>query len=180
MFKLLFLSFLVIPIVEIAILIQVAAVVGGWTTVLLVICTAFFGAKTVKQQGLKTYGQIQEKIALGQIPSEELFSGVCILISGVLLLTPGILTDILGFSLLTPAIRQVLITAIKQRINHHVFHQAQSQSNSQPNSGYFSFESRHFSSSETDADQHPLSNDAANDDQQHNAEIIEGEFKRKD
>lgn len=119
MFKILFLLFLVVPIIEISILIQLSEVIGGWTTILVVILTAYLGAKMVKQQGLQTVQQIQLKSASGQIPGEELFSGVCILISGVLLVTPGILTDVFGFLLLTPVVRKKMAAVLKQKI--HLF-----------------------------------------------------------
>ncbi|MFT5164066.1 MAG: UPF0716 protein FxsA [Alteromonadaceae bacterium] len=119
MFRILFMLFLVVPIVEISILIQLSEVIGGWPTILLVIITAYLGAKMVKQQGLQTVQQIQQKSASGQLPAEELFSGVCILISGVLLLTPGILTDVFGFLLLTPVVRQRMVSMLKKKI--HLF-----------------------------------------------------------
>lgn len=137
MFRTLFVLFLIVPIVEISILIQLSDVIGGWPTILLVVLTAYLGAKMVKQQGLATLAQIQQKSAQGQIPGEELFSGVCILISGVLLLTPGILTDVLGFALLTPAIRKVMVTELKKRI--HLF-----AANSGGAQGGFSFSSTDF------------------------------------
>lgn len=117
MSRILFVLFIVVPIVEIAMLIQVSEVIGGWTTVLLIIITAYVGAKMVKQQGLQTIAKIQQKSAQGQIPGEELFSGVCILISGVLLVTPGIATDVIGFLLLTPAVRKKMAQQLKSRIN---------------------------------------------------------------
>lgn len=139
MFRTLFVLFLIVPIVEISILIQLAEVIGGWTTILVVVLTAYAGAKMVKQQGVATLAQIQQKSASGQIPGEELFSGVCILISGVLLLTPGILTDVLGFALLTPAIRKLMIVELKKRI--HLF-----AANGGQNAGQsgFSFSSQDF------------------------------------
>ena len=136
MFRTLFVLFLIVPIVEISILIQLSEVIGGWPTILLVVLTAYLGAKMVKQQGLATLAQIQQKSAQGQIPGEELFSGVCILISGVLLLTPGILTDVLGFTLLTPAIRKLMVTELKKRI--HLF------AANSGGQGGFSFNSQDF------------------------------------
>ncbi|MFT4928631.1 MAG: UPF0716 protein FxsA [Phenylobacterium sp.] len=119
MFKILFLMFLIIPIIEISILIQLSDVIGGWPTILLVIVTAYLGAKMVKQQGMETIEQVKAKADSGQIPAEELFAGVCILISGVLLVTPGILTDVVGFLLLTPMIRERMAAVLKEKI--HLF-----------------------------------------------------------
>ena len=206
MFRTLFVLFLIVPIVEISILIQLSEVIGGWTTILLVVLTAYLGAKMVKQQGLATLAQIQKKSAQGQIPGEELFSGVCILISGVLLLTPGILTDILGFALLTPAIRKLMIVELKKRI--HLF------AANSGGQGGFTFTSTDFSSTDFGRHQfHTHNLDGANereyenqyeqqrydynveqeDDYQHTARssghiqtdndgnnVIDGEFQRKD
>lgn len=180
MFKVLFLLFLIVPIIEISVLVQLAGVIGGWTTILLVICTAFLGAKMVKQQGLETLAQIKQKSATGHIPGEELFSGVCILISGVLLLTPGILTDVLGFALLTPLVRQRMAKVLKQKIHLFAANSGQGQA--------FSFTSQQFSSQDEHA-----ANESHNSghlfsehrEQRHDEQgainnVIDGEFKRKD
>ncbi len=173
MFKFLFLLFIVVPIVEIGILLQVSEVIGGWTTLLVVIATAFFGARLVKLQGLQTYQKIQQKSAQGQIPGEELFSGICILISGVLLLTPGIVTDVIGFLLLTPAVRKVMIKELKKRI--HLFGPGAGQSQ------FFTYTSHtHYQQdyeSQGNTFEHP------NDDPDRinrPSGVIDGEFTRKD
>ena len=182
MFRILFVLFLIVPIVEISILIQLSEVIGGWPTILLVVVTAYLGAKMVKQQGLATLAQIQQKSAMGQIPGEELFSGVCILVSGVLLLTPGILTDILGFTLLTPAIRKLMVVELKKRIHLFAANGAQ---------GQFFYSSQQFSSQDftrhqgdlDDAEQQQFEQPRSQahietDSEGHN--VIEGEFQRKD
>lgn len=120
MFRLLFLLFLVVPIVEIAMLIQLSEIIGGWETIAIVILTAYFGAKLVKQQGLQAVQSIQLKLAQGQIPSKELFTGICVLISGVLLVTPGIMTDIVGFLLLTPVFRDQLAVHLKDKFQTNI------------------------------------------------------------
>ena len=105
MFKALLLVFIIIPIIETALLIQVSEVIGGWSTIALVIVTAFIGAKLVKQQGTDALKNVQTQMAQGQMPAQDLFSGLCVIIAGVLLVTPGIVTDIFGFLLLTPLVR---------------------------------------------------------------------------
>ncbi|WP_105166762.1 FxsA family protein [Pseudoalteromonas sp. T1lg23B] len=115
MFRILFVLFVVVPIIEIALLIQVSDIIGGFATIALVILTAMFGAKLVKTQGLSAYSDVQGQMARGQMPARELFTGLCVIIAGVLLMTPGIVTDALGFMLLTPAIRTMLAkTLMKQ------------------------------------------------------------------
>lgn len=112
MFRILFLLFIVVPIIEIALLIQVSDVIGGFATIALVIVTAVIGAKCVKQQGLGAYSNVQQQMAQGQLPGEHIFTGLCVIIAGVLLMTPGIMTDVLGFLLLTPAVRNHLSKAL--------------------------------------------------------------------
>lgn len=191
MFRVLFLLFLVVPIIEISILIQLSDVIGGWPTILLVILTAYFGAQMVKQQGLQTIAQIQQKAGSGQIPGVELFSGVCILISGVLLLTPGILTDVLGFLLLTPVVRVRMAEVLKKKIHLFGANAAGQQSGQQPGQGPFTFTSSHFTSHDHEHfNPHQQENiQSANDDEHNNRpmndedqsnNIIDGEFKRKD
>lgn len=112
MFRFLFLLFILVPIIEIALLIQVAEVIGGFATIALVIVTAILGAKLVKKQGMGALQNVQTQMAQGQMPAQELFTGLCVIIAGVLLMTPGIMTDVFGFLLLTPAIRNKLAAGL--------------------------------------------------------------------
>ncbi|MFC3033486.1 FxsA family protein [Pseudoalteromonas fenneropenaei] len=120
MFRLLFLLFIAVPIVEIALLIQVSEVIGGWATIALVIATAVLGAKLVKQQGTQALRSVQGEMARGQMPAKELFDGLCVVIAGVLLMTPGIMTDALGFLLLTPLVRAKLAAGLMRQATVHV------------------------------------------------------------
>lgn len=112
MFRFLFLLFILVPIIEIALLIQVAEVIGGFATIALVIITAIVGAKLVRTQGMGALQNVQSQMAQGQMPAKELFTGLCVIIAGILLLTPGIMTDVFGFLLLTPAIRNKLAAGL--------------------------------------------------------------------
>ncbi len=105
MFRALFILFILVPIIEIALLIQVAEVIGGWPTIALIVLTALVGARLVKQQGLSAIQNAQLEMAQGKMPAQELFTGICVIIAGVLLLTPGIMTDLFGFLLLMPPVR---------------------------------------------------------------------------
>lgn len=87
MFRFLFLLFIIIPIIEIFLLMQIGALIGAWPTIAIVIITAWLGAKNVKQQGIATVNLVQTKMAQGQTPSEEIMSGLMLLIAGVLLVT---------------------------------------------------------------------------------------------
>ncbi len=118
MFKILFLLFVTVPLVEIYFLIQVGQQVGALTTVLLCILTATLGAILLRIQGLLTLLRAREKLNQGEIPADHLLEGLILLIAGVLLLTPGFVTDVIGFLCLVPSLRSML--ALK--LLHQAFH----------------------------------------------------------
>ncbi|MPY70066.1 MAG: hypothetical protein GEU92_08260 [Alphaproteobacteria bacterium] len=102
------LAFLAVPIVEIALLIQVGGMIGVWNTVALVVLTAIIGAALLRAQGTKTLIAAQESLRRNEMPVVELFDGACLLVAGVLLLTPGFFTDTIGFLLFVPPLRRAL------------------------------------------------------------------------
>ncbi|MGA9596505.1 MAG: FxsA family protein [Acidimicrobiia bacterium] len=104
----LFLAFLLVPPIEIGLFIVVGGWIGLWPTVGIVLLTAFLGARLVSRQGRGVLGQLRAEFVAGQFPATTLAHGAMILISGALLLTPGFLTDLIGFSLLSPQIREAL------------------------------------------------------------------------
>ena len=109
MFKILFLLFLATPLVEIYFLIQIGSYIGALPTILLCILTAAGGAILLRIQGIQTLFSAQQKLRQGEIPADDLLGGLILLISGVLLLTPGFITDVIGFLCLVPALRSLLI-----------------------------------------------------------------------
>jgi UPF0716 protein FxsA len=109
MFRSLFILFLLVPLIEIYFLIQVGEEVGAGWTIFLVVATAVIGAGLLRLQGLNTMQRAQQSLAQGQLPALTMLEGVALLISGGLLLTPGFFTDIIGFLLLVPPLRQALI-----------------------------------------------------------------------
>ncbi|BBN82958.1 membrane protein FxsA [Pseudoalteromonas sp. A25] len=167
MFRILFVLFIVVPIIEIALLIQVSDIIGGVATIALVILTAIFGAKLVKQQGLSAYSNVQGQMAQGQMPATELFAGLCVIIAGVLLMTPGIMTDILGFMLLTPAIRAQLAKALMKQVTVKM-QSSMSQS--------------HTTFTHHSGAAHPFehADDTHSQNKEHPSNTIEGEYQRKD
>ena len=116
MFRVLFLLFILIPIIEISVLMQVGAWFGLWPTIAIVIITAWLGAKYVKQQGLATLQSVQNKMAQGQMPSDEIVEGLLLLVAGVVLVTPGFVTDIVGLLILFPPIRKSIVKKVQQHI----------------------------------------------------------------
>lgn len=109
MFKLLFLMFLLIPVIELFVLIEVGNEIGAIWTILLVLTTAIAGAWMVKLQGIATMFRAREALARGQTPAIEMMEGAALVVSGFLLLIPGFVTDMIGFLLLVPAIRKTLL-----------------------------------------------------------------------
>ncbi len=107
---LILLTFLCIPIAEIAIFIKAGQVIGlGWTLAVVVL-TAVAGTALLRRQGLKVLAQTQEKLNRGELPVGEMFDGLCILAAGALLLTPGFITDAIGLALFIPPVRRVIGT----------------------------------------------------------------------
>lgn len=100
-------AFVVVPIVEIYVIIQVGQAIGPWWTILLLIADSVLGAWLVKREGRRAWAALQQAIGSGRMPSRELADGALVLIGGTLLLTPGFLTDIVGFFLLLPFTRPI-------------------------------------------------------------------------
>ncbi|MEM6407494.1 MAG: FxsA family protein [Pseudomonadota bacterium] len=117
----LFLLFVTIPIVEIALFIQIGGWLGLWPTLGIVILTAVLGTVLVRAQGLQAMGQIKSNLNELRDPTEALAHGAMILASGLLLLTPGFFTDAVGFSLLVPPVRLALFRYIRKRIKVQSF-----------------------------------------------------------
>ena len=105
---LLLILFIAVPIAEIAIFIQAGERFGLWPTLGLVILTAILGTTLLRYQGLRALHRVKESLNRGEMPIGEVFTGLCLLVAGALLLTPGFLTDGVGFALFIPAIRQAI------------------------------------------------------------------------
>jgi UPF0716 protein FxsA len=105
-YQIIFLIVLILPFAEIYLLLSVGSVIGAFPTIFLVILTAILGAGLLRQQGFSTFQRFQSALAQGVMPAYEMVEGLIILVGGVLLLTPGFITDLIGFACLTPSIRQ--------------------------------------------------------------------------
>lgn len=110
------LALILTPLVEIAVLIEVGTVIGTLETVLVIVATAILGAFLLRGQGLAVLSRAQASLGRGEMPVTEVFEGLFLVIAGALLLTPGFVTDIIGFVLLVPAARR----ALGQRIFRHL------------------------------------------------------------
>lgn len=101
-------AFIIVPIIEIALFIEIGGRVGLWNTIALIVLTAMLGTWLLRAQGLGTLHRAQQSLARNVFPVAELFDGLCLLVAGVLLLTPGFLTDTLGFLLMVPPLRRLV------------------------------------------------------------------------
>jgi UPF0716 protein FxsA len=101
-----FLLFALVPMLELYILIKVGSIIGAGPTIVLVILTAIVGAYLAKQQGMHTMYRIRQSLSQNMLPAEELVDAFLILIAGLVLLTPGFITDLLGLLILFPPTRK--------------------------------------------------------------------------
>ncbi|NRB39844.1 MAG: FxsA family protein [Pseudomonadales bacterium] len=107
--------FIVIPIIEMWVLIQVGGMIGAWPTIGLVLLTAMIGLHLLKQQGLSTLMRANQKMAEGNLPAEEMLEGIALAIGGALLLTPGFFTDAIGFVCLLPFTRKLVVKQLLKK-----------------------------------------------------------------
>lgn len=112
----LLIAFIAVPMIEIALFIQVGGVIGIWWTLLIVLATAIAGSYLVRTQGLREMNNLQRSFSQMEDPTEPLANGAMILFAGALLLTPGFFTDIVGLSLLVPAVRRRAYLLLRSRI----------------------------------------------------------------
>ena len=117
MFGKLFLLFVLVPVAEIYLLVTVGGAIGAFPTVALVILTALAGAHLARMQGMSTMLRIRENLDQGFMPAEELLDGVLIFLAGMVLLTPGFLTDIAGLLILLPATRNLFKKWLRKKFD---------------------------------------------------------------
>lgn len=112
----LFLILLAVPVIEIALFIELGGWLGTWPTIGLVVLTAVIGSILLRQQGLQALRDVQGRLASGEDPGRLLADGAMILVAGALLLTPGFFTDAIGFALLIPWVRAAVWGWIRTRV----------------------------------------------------------------
>jgi UPF0716 protein FxsA len=121
----LLLAFIAIPMIEIALFIQVGGFIGIWWTLLIVLLTAIAGSYLVRSQGLQELSKLQNSFKDLQDPTEPLANGAMILFAGALLLTPGFFTDAVGLSLLVPGVRRAVFQWVKGKVKVQQFEMGQ-------------------------------------------------------
>lgn len=151
------LLFIIIPLVELYVIIAVGEEIGALWTVMLVLLTAVIGVNLLRMQGMSTLARAQKNMAMGAIPAMEMMEGVALAVAGVLLITPGFITDTIGFLCLFPLSRQAIIRFIMAKATVHT------------NMGGFQSHQRH---------EPPSEQSGSNRTKQ--GRTIEGEYRRED
>ncbi len=159
--RFLLLLFIVIPVIEITVLINVGQAIGAWYTVGLVLLSAFIGVNMLRYQGLSTLARAQQRMNEGQIPGNEMVEGIVLAVGGALLLTPGFVTDVIGFFCLIPFTRQRLAKLLMSRFTLVAMSRRQD--------GFSPQDSSH-------QQQYP----PRRHDIDRNGDIIDGDFRRED
>lgn len=114
------LLFVIVPLLELALLIQMGQVVGFWPTIALVVFTGVTGAWLARKEGLRTLWRLRDDLENGRVPAQAIMDGMAVFTGGALLLTPGILTDLIGFSLLFPGTRHAVQRRIMARLERRI------------------------------------------------------------
>ncbi|WP_334019587.1 FxsA family protein [Alteromonas sp. S015] len=171
--RVLFVLFALLPILEIALLINVGNVIGGWNTVGLVILSAFIGAYFVKREGVSTLQTAQEKMQRNEVPGKELVEGLMLVVAGILLVTPGFITDIFGFLLAMPGSRHFFVAQVSKHMKMRVVMSGAGAGGAGPSAGGFNTNGQQspFGSDPFGNSDSPFNTSAKNKD-----DVIEGEY----
>ena len=116
----LFLIFILVPVIEIGLFIEIGGWIGTWSTIGLIVLTAFLGSWLMRRQGLAAMTEVQSRLTAGDQPTQLLAEGAMILFAGALLLTPGFFTDAFGLALLLPPVRRWLWGKLESRVKTRV------------------------------------------------------------
>ena len=145
--------FIVVPLVELYLIIEVGGLIGALWTVLLVVLTAIIGVSLLRIQGFNTLNRARQNMEMGTLPAMEMMEGMVLAVGGALLITPGFLTDTLGFLCLIPATRRAMIRYLIRRSTMH-------------GQGFYTHTTHYYR--------------RGRQDHQHKGRTIEGEFHRDD
>jgi UPF0716 protein FxsA len=120
LFLRLFLLFTFVPAIELYLIIRVGSIIGALNTILIIVFTGILGAYYAREQGFKIVSSIQLKMEQGTVPGDDLVSGAMLLVGGALLITPGFITDFLGFSLIFPPTREAIKVGVRRYLERKV------------------------------------------------------------
>jgi len=114
------LLFIVVPIAELAVVIQIGQAIGVWWTIALLLADAILGSILMRHQGRAAWRRFNQALGAGRVPAREVLDGALVMFGGLLLLTPGFITDILGLLLLIPPARVVVRGVLARRLTHRM------------------------------------------------------------
>ena len=120
MFTYLVLLFILLPALELALLIHLGAYIGVVNTLMVIVFTGMLGAYLARLQGFSVLAKIQQEVNAGRMPTEQMIDGVLIFVGGLVLLTPGFITDTIGFLLLIPMSRNLIKTWVKKKFSTQI------------------------------------------------------------
>ena len=120
MFFKLFLLFTIVPVCELYFLIKIGSLIGAFNTIMIIIITAVVGAYLARSQGFQVINKIQQSLYEGRVPGYDIMQGLFILIGAFALLTPGFITDFIGFSMLIPSVRGIYIRILGYYLNTRI------------------------------------------------------------
>ncbi len=170
--RFLFLLFIIVPIIEITLLINVGQAIGAWYTIGLVLLSAFIGVNMLRHQGLSTLMRARSRMDSGEVPAQEMVEGLVLAVGGALLITPGFVTDVIGFCCLIPLTRHALVKPLLRQLAVSAARQGAAFTQYPPSAG---------GHSSVDADQ--VEGDFGRDrasgaDTRKAGEVIDGEYRR--
>jgi len=116
----LFLLFTLVPAIELYLIIKVGSVIGALNTIFIIILTGILGAYYAREQGFRVVSNIQVKMQHGTVPGDDLVNGAMLLVGGALLITPGFITDLAGFSLIFPPTREAVKAVVQRYLEKRV------------------------------------------------------------
>ena len=163
----LFFLFTAMTLIEVYVLMSIGSLLGAELTIGIIILTAFAGSYLVRNQGLQTVQKLQARLAAGEAPGQEIVEAIMLLVCGVLLVTPGFVTDALGLLVLTPQIRGRLAKAIIAQYKDRIIPQSTFTGNAQ---GF------HYSSTQSSTQSSPFQQQPGSDNKAKNEGVIEGDF----
>jgi len=131
----LFLLFTLVPLLELWLLFQLSGIFGFWTTIAVVLVTGMVGAALARRQGWQAMHRIRTEMSQGMMPAQAIGDGVLILVAGVLLITPGVITDLVGLALLLPPVRAGVRTGLQLWLAKHVRVETSGSSSGFPHTG---------------------------------------------
>ena len=169
------LIFIIVPIIELAVLIQVGGLIGVVPTIAIIFITAILGVRLLKQQGAGVLLRAQQKMQEGGLPASELAEGFLLALAGALLLTPGFVTDAFGFSLLIPAVRHAMLGRVTDFIKPKVMMGGQF--------GQGPFGGARHQETDVEIEPEPFGGRRPQHDRSvnhHRPEVIDGEYRRED